>query len=269
MNQPVKTLASGGKIMKNIILTIVAALAVNFSALAANIGIESGTSYTTSTWVNGVSSSVGQWFLPADLGAKYAIANSTQGGRTSIGDNAFFLAPGTGDWNRYAKAYFIFGGGALSAGQSLSFDTNFLWNGGQRGFQLQNGGGTVNLLGVKHEWADPLVAYNGGLSGDTSLVANAYQKAVRFSASVATGDVVSWSISDLSNSSTLLSGSFTGSVAQLYFFSGDNKDTANQDNFGMFVNNINIVPEPSSSLLMGLGLAGLAVLRLRRVRKTV
>jgi hypothetical protein len=33
------------------------------------------------------------------------------------------------------------------------------------------------------------------------------------------------------------------------------------------INNFSVIPEPSSSLLMGLGLAGLAVLRLRRVRK--
>lgn len=251
--------------MKNIFLTIVAALAVNLSAHAANIGTESGTSYTTSTWVNGVSSSVGQWFLPADLGAKFAIADSTQGGRPSIGSSAFFLAPGTGDWNRYAKAYFVFGGGALGDGQSLSFDTNYLWNGGKRGFQLQDAGGVNVLMGARHEWGDPLFAYGGGLGAETTLLANAYQKAVRFSASVATGNVVSWSVTDLSNSASLGSGSFTGAVTQLYFYSGDNTDAANQDNYGMFINNINIVPEPSSSLLMGLGLAGLAVLR--RTRK--
>ena len=35
----------------------------------------------------------------------------------------------------------------------------------------------------------------------------------------------------------------------------------------LLANNLQIIPEPSSSLLMGLGVAGLAVLRLRRVRK--
>jgi hypothetical protein len=204
--------------MKKIILTIVSALAANLSALAANIGTESGTSYTTSTWVDGVSSSVGQWFLPADIGAKYAILDSNQGGRPSIGNSAFFLAPGTGAFNRFAKAYFVFGGGALGVGQSLSFDTNYLWSSGKRGFQLQDAGGTNILMGAKHEWGDPLIAYQGGLSADTTLLGNAYQKAVRFSASVAAGNVVSWSVTDLSNSASLGSGSFTGAVSQLYFY---------------------------------------------------
>ena len=86
--------------MKNIILTIVAALAVNFSALAANIGTESGTSYTTSTWVNGASSSVGTWELSGDTGSRgtsptinyapsFSIADSSQGGRASIGTSAY------------------------------------------------------------------------------------------------------------------------------------------------------------------------------------
>ena len=43
--------------------------------------------------------------------------------------------------------------------------------------------------------------------------------------------------------------------------------SADIDNFGLMMNNFSVIPEPSSSLLMGLGLAGLAVLRLRRVRK--
>ena len=41
----------GNKPMKNIILTIVAALAVNFSALAANIGVDTISSYG-GTWGN-------------------------------------------------------------------------------------------------------------------------------------------------------------------------------------------------------------------------
>jgi hypothetical protein len=264
--------------MKNIILTIIAALAVNFSALAANIGTESGTSYNTSTWVNGASSSVGTWELSGNSGSRgtpainyapsFSIADSSQGGRASIGTSAFTL--GIPDsYNAFSRAMFTFGGGSLLSGQSVSFDLNFLWSGGKRGFAFQNSAGGA-LFGAYHEWSDPLIAYSGGLPSNTTVLANAYQKAVTVSASLS-GSTVNWSIFEKGGSTALVSSSSSlgdgEDVGKIYFYAGDNQDMgANVNNFSMSINNINVVPEPSSSLLMGIGLAGLVVLR--RFRKT-
>ena len=262
--------------MKNIILTIIAALAVNFSALAANIGTESGTSYTTSTWINGVSSSVGTWQLYGDSGSRgainyapsFSIADSSQGGRASIGTSAFTL--GIPDsYNAYSKAMFTFGGGSLLSGQSVSFDLNFLWSGGKRGFAFQNSAGGA-LFGAYHEWSEPLIAYSGGLSSNTTVLANAYQKAVTVSAS-RSGSTVNWSIFEKGGSTALVSSSSSlgagQNVDKIYFYAGDNQDMgANVNNFSMSINNINVVPEPSTGMLMGLGVAGLLVVR--RFRKS-
>jgi len=263
--------------MKNIILTIVAALAVNFSVLAANIGTESGTSYTTSTWVNGASSSVGTWELYGDSGSRgnpainyspsFSISDSSQGGRASIGSSAFTLGI-PNSYGAFSKAMFTLGGGALTSGQSVSFDLNFLWKNGKRGFAFQTSSGTP-LFGAYHEWADPLVAYSGGLSVNTNALTNAYQKAVTVSASLL-NSTVNYTIYEKGGSTALIntSSSLVGGqdIAKIYFYAGDNQDMgADANNFNMSINNINVVPEPSSSLLMGLGLAGLAVLR--RTRK--
>ena len=279
MKQPVKSAIRGEKIMKNIILTIVAALAVNFSALAANIGTESGTSYTTSTWINGVTSSVGTWQLYGDSGSRgtsptinyapsFSIADSSQGGRASIGTSAFTL--GVPDsYSAFSKAMFTFGGGSLLTGQSVSFDLNFLWSGGKRGFAFQDSAG-VALFGAAHEWDDPLVAYNGGLTSNTTALSNAYQKAVTVFAS-RSGSTVNWSIFEKGGSTALVSSSSSlgagQNVDKIYFYAGDNQGMgANVNNFSMSINNINVVPEPSTGMLMGLGVAGLLVVR--RFRKS-
>ena len=271
MNQPVKTLASGGKIMKNIILTIVAALAVNFSALAATIGTTVGGDFTTATWSSGSTTSIGTWYLVQNPGSSFSIGDSSQGGRLSIGGSSYNISPGNylGTNLGYGNAYFALSS-ALSLGQTLSFDINFLWNNGIKGFELQTAGGTANLFKLEQNYGDPVNATGGSLVSTTQILANVHQKALTLEAEGITGGI-NFRIKELGANTYLLNNNLTtaDTLSQIRFYAGniDPSQDANAANHGIYFNNINVIPEPSSSLLMGLGVAGLAVLRLRRVRK--
>ena len=116
--------------MKNTILTIVAALAVSFNASAANLGLESASSYTTATWSEGSGAGIGKWYFTMAPSTVKGISDSAQGGRVSVGSSAFNLQAGLS--SQYSNAFFVFEGGALTVGQTVSLDANYLWNGGFR-----------------------------------------------------------------------------------------------------------------------------------------
>jgi hypothetical protein len=258
--------------MKNIILTIVAALALNFTALAATVGTTTGADFTTSSWINNSTTSIGNWYLVQNPGSSFSIGDSTEGGRPSIGTSAYKLTPGNyvGAQGGYANAYFALTS-ALSLGQTLSFDLNFLWNNGTKGFELQTADGVASLFKVEQNWGIPVNATGGSLGGAGAQVfSDGYQKALSLEAEAVSGGL-NFRIKEAGSSSFIINNTFlTSSVlSQIRFYAGniDPAEDGNKANHGIYVNNISIIPEPSSSLLMGLGLAGLAVLRLRRVRK--
>ena len=161
------------------------------------------------------------------------------------------------------------------AGDSLILDRIFVksnhWNGGA----APTGGGTND------NWvtAAPLFKYSISASGGTDS-----WQTITTAFSLATGNVQEWNVAGLNRN--LLSGLSAGSYTFKYYFDveynswtgsatviGHTYDAPNiQAGAGNPPNlanasstTFNVIPEPSSSLLMGLGLVGLAVLR--RTRK--
>lgn len=258
--------------MKKILLSSIAAAALAASGYAAVLGTETGASYSTATWTNGASSTNGTWFLALDPGASTAIGDSSTGGRTSIGASAFNLLPGsfTNSGGGYANAYFVFAGGPLISGQTLTFDLNFLWSNGTKGFALQTAGGGTTLFTVQQDWSDPVVAFGGGLVGTNTVLASGYQQAITLEAAQQSGSIL---LSLKNNGTNILSQSYTtaDTIGQVRLFAGniDPTQEANAQNQSIYANNIQVsgVPEPSTYALLAMSAAGVAGYVVRRRRR--
>ena len=250
--------------------SLLAALLAIFSlntTHAAVLGIEDASSYTTATWIEGAGTSVGTWYFQNDTSAITQIGDSSQGGRTSIGTDAFNFVPGNTAWNQFANGWFVLNGGGLITGQTLSVDANYLWNGGNRGVEFMSGNTAV--FRFQHVWSDPITFAGTGLT-DTQVLANGYQQALTYS--VDQLDQLSVQVSAyLYGDPNAL---FTQTVAVpdyitgIHFYAGDiQTTTADQPNYGLFVNNIEVsgIPEPSAGSLMLLG--GLGILAMRTLKR--
>ena len=160
---------------------------------AAVLGTESGASWTTPTWTNGAVGTIGTWYQVVNPGASLAIGDSSTGGRTSIGAQAFNIIPGsyTNTNLGYARTFFVFDGGALSEGQSLSFDINFLFSNGTKGFTLEKvgGGAGSDLFTVWQDWGDPVKALGTLVGTPTNIFSNGYQQAFTLNATQLSGAI--------------------------------------------------------------------------------
>lgn len=244
--------------MKNIILTIVAALAVNFSALAANIGVDTVSSYG-GTWSNGsdpASSPFSNWDLWTTGTGANAFAGHYIGapvaGMANLGDS--FAIYGTGAIDTYANAQRTFDGGPLTAGQSFKISLATAWRAGAKGIDLysDNWTGLFNFNVTNN-------AYRIG----TTVLDWAYSASSQWDLTATQVSATQLQVTIVRGSDTYTSGLITGSLSAFKLYAGDLQGDQGERN--LYANNLEIIPEPSSSLLMGLGLAGLAILR--RVRK--
>ena len=252
-------------------VSLLAALLAIFSlntTHAAVLGIEDASSYTTATWIEGAGTSVGTWYFQKDTSAITQIGDSSQGGRTSIGIDAFNFVPGNTAWNQYSNGWFVLNGGGLLAGQTLSVDANYLWNGGSRGVEFMSG--NTGVFRFQQSWSDAISFAGTGIT-QTEVLANAYQQALTYSVDQLDQLSVQVTAYLYGNSNVL----FTQTVAVpdyitgIHFYAGDNQTTVeNQPNFGLFVNNIEVIPEPSAGSMLVLGTIGVLTMRTLR-RKEV
>ena len=207
-----------------------------------------------------------RWFVSTTTGTAASVRDSTQNGRGSIGANSFFIRGADG--GGYIDAFFKLGGG-LNVGESVSFDFVYSWDGGTRGIEFYSGTDKVSFT---HSGSNALNFVN--LAGTASAIYNdGFNSPFRITASATGANQLTIETTNLQNSAfkdTQIVTMAVSGLNEIKFYTGglgEGTDSADIDNFGLMMNNLSVIPEPSSSLLMGLGVAGLAVLRLRRVRK--
>ena len=205
-----------------------------------------------------------RWFVSTTTGTAASVRDSTQNGRGSIGANSFFIRGADG--GGYIDAFFKLGGG-LNVGESVSFDFVYSWGGGTRGIEFISGTDTVSFT---HSGSDALNFVN--LAGTASAIYdNGFNSPFRITASATGANQLTIETTNLQNSAfkdTQIVTMAVSGLNEIKFYTGGlgaGIAPADIDNFGLMMNNLSVIPEPSSSLLMGLGLAGLFALR--RVRK--
>jgi len=255
--------------------SLLAALLAIFSfntTHAATLGVESASNYSPGALANGTTGTIGTWYVSTDAGgASVTIADSSQGGRTSIGSSAFFLQPGVTGWNQFSNAWFVFNDGSLLTGQTVSVNANYLWNGGVRGVQFQTAGGATSLFRFEQRWGDNIQFKGTGLL-DTDVVTtamNAYQRALTYTVEQVTSTSVYVTASLLGDSTSLYTQTISvpSEITQIQFYAGDiQTSSTDQPNFGMFVNDITVtgIPEPSTGGLLVVGSGLLMLTRLWR-----
>ena len=249
--------------MKNFFGSLLFALSTLVSQ-AATLTTTTLTGADFSGW--GPGTDVQRWYVSTTTGTAASVRDSTQNGRGSIGANSFFIRGADG--GGYIDAFFKLGGG-LNVGESVSFDFVYSWSGGTRGIEFNSGADKVSFT---HSGSNALNFVN--VAGTASAIyTDGFNSPFRITASATGANQLTIETTNLQNSAfkdTQIVTMEVSGLNEIKFYTGGLGASFNPaviDNTGLMMNNFSVIPEPSSSLLMGLGLAGLAVLRLRRVRK--
>jgi len=223
---------------------------------SATLGTDSGANYNSSTWVD--NSSFGTGFGLWDLWTTGTDANNFAGHFIDAGRFGMYANSGlTTGRTAEANAQRLFDGGPLSAGQSFLIELGVNFRNGFKGIDLFSG--SFQTAWNFNVGNDSYSAGGSALSGTAApYVADSVFTIRANQLTASTFEVlVSRSGSTLYTSSAL-SGALNG--FKLYV---GQTEQGNENN--LFANNLRIIPEPSTPLLMGLGLAGL--LALRRIQK--
>jgi hypothetical protein len=217
---------------------------------AAFIGIESGSLYNNNTWINGASvGGFGSWNFISGTGSLRNISNSTQNGRTGIGNQAFYMVghSGTGFVSAHTGTFTLTNN--LASGQSISVDTNYSWNKGTRNVSLITGLNAEQFLyRVQHSNNDTLRVLRASTpefnSINQQIVANAFNRAYTYKlTNYGTG--LGFEVREYNTSNIIYFNLLTGNginydmVRGLSFITSlDNVQPVDWFNYGMFFNNV-------------------------------
>jgi hypothetical protein len=227
------------------------------NATAATLGTDNGGNYGA-TWNN--SSNFGTGFGNWDLRTTGTDANNFAGHFISSGQFGLYANGSTSSRTSQANAQRLFDGGALTAGQSFLIELGVDFRNGFKGIDLFSGASqTVWNFNVGGDTYSP-----GGAPLSISVAPYAANSVFSIRANQLTSSTFEVLVSR-GGSNLYTSAAIDGAVNGFKLYIGET--TGGGDANNLLANNLQIIPEPSTPLLMGLGLAGLAVLRLCRVRK--
>ena len=227
------------------------------NATAATLGTDNGGNYG-STWIS--SSNFGTGFGNWDLRTTGTDANNFAGHFISSGQFGMYANGSTSPRTSQANAQRLFDGGALTAGQSFLIELGVDFRNGFKGIDLFSGASqTVWNFNVGGDTYSP-----GGAALSITVAPYVANSVFSIRANQLTSSTFEVLVSR-GGSNLYTSTAIDGAVNGFKLYIGET--TGGGDANNLLANNLQIIPEPSTPLLMGLGLAGLAVLRLRRVRK--
>lgn len=248
--------------MKKLLIAAVALIAVSSGALAANVASDNASTanYPGGTWTTGSNGGTGfgNWTLTSTPAGGFS--GSYIGG-TAIGDPAFGIFSG-GTAAATMLAYRPFTGGGLTSGQSFGVtigNTVTINTGGELGLSLMSGGSarwTLKFVGGGANWL-----LNDGGSDFSSGQAYAANTPLSLTFTYNGGSSYSYTFGTGSGNNFTASADISN-LDGVQFFSVNQGGGEN-----MGINNLSVVPEPSTYALLALGAVALGGYVARRRRR--
>jgi len=235
---------------------------------AATIGTDAANdaAYNTITnWSDGTdgggTAAFGTWSLSSDgAQAGHFISSATTGIETG-GETFAMFGHKDGMIEKEATAFRSFDTD-LALGQTFSIQLKVNFRNGNKGFDLRDGGTTIFNLNVGNN--DYTV--NNVDSGGGFIFGNTYDINTIFTISMlqTSGAGGTWQVVRSGGLSGTANGTYLGVADnfKLYIKGADNGDDTNQ----LFVNNISIVPEPTTLGMIGVAMALGSLINARRRR---
>jgi hypothetical protein len=256
------------RLFKHTLVMVGIAAAFAASALAANNGTDNAGNYIT--WGSGdnLGSGFGAWTLATGNTDGSHFAGFFLGDSTTLGGGAnintsgkafgMFANPAQFGSDPFADATRDFSS-PLTVGQTFSLDLAVNFRNGNKGIDLRDGVTTIFNFNIG---ADDYVV-NSAATGNGSI-GNTYSANTVFHLEFTqlTLGGGSWTITRSGGVSDLDSGTYSGLASgfKLYISGTDAGNDANN----LFANNLQIIPEPSTFGLVGIGLLGAWFLRRRK-----